>query len=239
MISGQAWESRERLRSASGLSFWTDTCRSMASLAVCVAFASLLLCGMSAISFTYGTPTSDLIFLAVLFSYPPISHFLLIRHTPSAPSTSAPSPRPRSVRLLFPITGVISLTCPIALLLAYPALGRVGLARHTWVMFSQLVFESVAHALASRYAIAVLPRLAATGGTIAYRLPLARAWAFAPEVPGIRADVQTFSRGLGVANMLFWGVGALYFLGAVCVPFHISDPAGVEREVRSEETKNE
>lgn len=214
----------------------------MATVAVCVVFASLLLSGMGAISYNYGTPVGDILFFVLLFCYPPILHFALMHYARLTPSTNAPSPRPRSVRLLFPITGVISLAGPIALLLSYPTLGQFGMARHTWVMFSQLVFESVAHALASRYQIAVLPRLAATAGTIAYRLPLARSWALAPEVPGIRADVQTLSRGLAVANMLFWGIGALYFLVAVCVPFHISDPTDPQRGERvgsSEDTKND
>lgn len=194
----------------------------MASLTACGILISFLLFGMGTISFKFGTSSTDLFVTIFLFSYLSLLSFALLRSSQSS-STRPPSPTKRAIRLLFPLTFLISILLPVSLLLLCPALGSSGLARHTWNLFAQLVFETIAHVLASRVRIAVLPRLAGTAAFIVYRLPIAGSWAIAPAISGVAPRAQAISRGVAVANAMYWAIALFWFLILVCVPHHVTE----------------
>jgi len=176
--------------------------------------ATVLLAAMYAIHRAF-LPLSytDFNFTLALLLYVPLLNAAVLRNGPT--STSPPAANRLVLRLLFLATFFCSLLGPTILLVLFPALSGTGMARHLWLVLSQLLLESASFSISQHNQISALVRIVSTAACIMYRLPVARSWWMATNIEvdlGVPVAATTLCRGLGAANFFYWGSCLFWYL---------------------------
>lgn len=178
--------------------------------------ATLLLAAMFAIHRAF-LPLSytDFNFTLALLLYVPLLNAAILRCGPT--STAAPAANRLVLRLLFIVTFFCSLLAPAVFLVLFPPLAATGMARHLWLVLSQLLLESASFSISQHNEISALVRIISTAACIMYRLPVARSWWLSNHYDTVdlgtyHATATTLCRTLAAANFFYWGSCLFWYI---------------------------
>jgi hypothetical protein len=194
----------------------------MANAVVCTPLLLLHACAMAYLSLVLlgggVVPLRHVVFATCVVLYAALVNLVAPVCAGKCSGPLVPS-RSRLIRLMFPLTAVLSFAGPWQQLLAHPTVLGPVLAPHLFLMHAQLATETVAHLAASR--ITVVVRLSVPIAHVAYRLPVIIDW-WADAAAG--GDATVVARILALVNGGYWSWALFGFMLPVVVPRFFSVP---------------